>query len=45
MHNIPESGPEHVEVQKQHDTDTVAAIINQYLNILTSVMLSDLEKG
>jgi len=37
LHNIPESNAESADQQKQHDTDTAMAIINQHLNIPTSI--------
>jgi len=37
LHNIPESDADTPEVRKEHDTDTVKAIINQHLSIPTSV--------
>jgi len=37
LHNIPESKAESADQQKQHDTDTAMAIINQHLNIPTSI--------
>ena len=37
LHNILESTAESGETRKQHDTDTAAAIINQHLNIPTSI--------
>ena len=37
LHNIPESNAESADQRKQHDTDTAMTIINQYLNIPTSI--------
>jgi len=37
LHNIPESDADTPEVRKEHDTDTVKAIINQHLSIPASV--------
>ena len=36
LHNMPESNAEGVDQRKQHDIDTVTAIINQHLNIPAS---------
>ena len=38
LHNIPESIAEEVDVQKQHDTDTAKAIVNQHLGIPASIL-------
>jgi len=38
LHNIPESDDDNVDVRKEHDTDTVKAIINQCLSILAPVL-------
>jgi len=38
LHNIPESDTDNVEVRKDHDTDTVKAIINQHSSIPASVL-------
>ena len=37
MHSIPEYNAESADQWKQHDTDTAMAIINQHLNIPTSI--------
>jgi len=37
LHNIPESDADTPEVRKEHDTDSVKAIINQHLSIPASV--------